>query len=480
MKSIALVYLSNKEKLDYGSGIVRARMPYPLIHLGSYLKNKGIKVFLIDGQVCDAKKELEKIIDEVDIVGFSSMTMQISNSLQLSNYVKKKYPEKKIIWGGIHPSLLPEQTINNSSIDYVCQREGEGCLYDLCSGKPLNKIKNLLYKKNGKIIVNPMRDFIDLNKEDKPIWDIINLEPYIKRHKFGPKKNKRALGISVGRGCIFNCSYCVNNALGKKWRALSAKEIIKRIKFLQKNYDIQHFTIVDDCFDVDMKRVEEFCNTLLKEGIKITWEVNVRTGKKWTDERMELLVKSGCILLCVGAESGSDRVLKNIFHKGITTEDILYIAKQCRKHKMLVAMGWMSGIPNETEEDMNKTIDLIKKVVKICPNCIISGPAPFRPYPNCELYFEAVKQGYKQPQSLREWGIESNEGYLSEETLPWVKNPKKLKSLEFYCVNAYRYPINILHKILILMCKFRLDHNIYLFPFERPLTKYYVQNIYRD
>jgi radical SAM superfamily enzyme YgiQ (UPF0313 family) len=480
MKSIAILFLPNKEKLDYGSGVVRARMPYPLLHLGSYLKNKGIEVFLIDGQVCDAKKELEKIIHKVDIIGFSVMTMQISNSLELTEYIKKKYPDKKIIWGGIHPSLLPEQTIKDTSIDYVCQREGEGCLYDLCIEKPLNKIKNLVYKKDEKIIINPLREFIDLEKEDKPIWEIIDLEKYIKRHKFGPKKGKRSLGLSVGRGCIFNCTYCVNGVLGKKWRALSAKEMIRRIKFLKENYDIGHFMIVDDCFEVDMKRVKDFCKMIIKEKIDITWDINVRAGKKWNDEIMKLVAQAGCILLSVGGESGSERILKEIFHKGITTEDILFMAKQCNKYNIILGTTWMCGIPNETEEDVKKTINLIKKVVKICPNSTISGPAPFRPYPNNELYFEAVRQGYKEPQNLKEWSIKSNEGYLSEEVLPYVKNPKRLKSIEFYCVNAYRYPINIFHKILIQMCKFRLNHNLYFFPFEIFITRFYVQHIYED
>jgi len=477
-KSLALIFLKSKDKLFLGSGLARPRVPYPLLHLGSYLKHKGIKVFLIDGQVSDAKKELDKIIDKVDIVGFSVVTMQVSNSLKLSNYIKKKYPTKKIIWGGIHPSLLPEQTIKNKIIDYVCQREGEGCLEDLCKNKPLNKIKNLVYKENGKIISNPIRPFIDLNKEDKPIWDILNLENYIEEHKFGSKKGKRSFDIAVGRGCIFNCTFCVNGILGKKWRALSSKNMIERIKFLKEKYKISHFTIGDDCFDVDLNRVEEFCNGLIKEKLNITWDTSVRAGNKWTDKRMKLFYKSGCISLSIGAESGSDRVLRDIFKKGITTKDIIFMAKQCNKHNIQLGTTWICGFPNETKEDLNQTLSLIKKIVKICPNSMISGPQPFRPYPNSELYFEAVKQGYKEPKSLREWALKSEGQFISEENLPWIKNPKKLKLIEFYNINAFRYPINFLHKILISLCRFRINNNFYLFPFEPILTRYYMENIY--
>ena len=478
MKSIALLFLKNKEGLDFGSGVVRPRIPYPIFHLGSYLRNKGIKVFLIDGQVSNPKEELDKIIDEVDIIGFSVMTMQILNSLKLSDYIKRKYPEKKIIFGGVHPSLLPEQTIKDTSVDYVCQVEGEGCLYDLCMEKPLDKIKNLIYKKDGKIMTNAVRDWVNLEKEDKPIWDMMDMEKYIKKHEAGPKKGKRSFGISVGRGCVFKCTFCVNTAMGKSWRSISAENMIERIKFLKEKHNIQHFSIVDDCFELDMKRVEKFCNMLRDENIDITWDVNVRAGKTWNDERLEMVAKAGCIMLSIGAESGSERVLKDIFHKGVTIGDILYMARKCNEYKIPLGTTWMCGIPNETEEDVEKTISLLKKVVKICPDSTISGPQPFRPYPNSELYFEAIKQGYKEPQSLREWAIKGNEGFLSEEVLPWIKNAKKLKSLEFYCINAFRYPINFFHKVLIRMCKFRLDNNIYSFSFEIFMTRFYVENIH--
>lgn len=480
MKSLALIFLKNKDELFLGSGVARPRMPFPLIHLGSYLQHRGVKVYLIDGQVCDAKEELEKIIDKVDIIGLSVMTMQVANSLELTDYIKEKYPSKEIIWGGIHPSLLPEQTLKHKTIDYLCQREGEDCLYELCIGKPLNEIENLIYRDNGKIIINPIREFIDWDKVDKPIWKMLNLENYIKKHNFGPKEGKRSIDIAVGKGCIHNCTYCVNTALGRRWRPLSARNIVDRIKFLKRNYNVQHFTVEDDCFDVDLKRVEDFCNLLIEEKVNITWDTSIRAGKKWTDGRMELLSKSGCMAISIGGESGSNRILRDIYKKGITTDDIIHMAKQCNKYNIIFSASWMCGVPGETEEEVKETIKLIKKVVDICPATIISGPQPYRPYPNTELYYKVIELGYKEPKSLEEWAEKSNEGFLSEDVLPYVSNPKMLKNLEFYCINAFRYPINNLHKILIGLCKLRLKFNFYAFPFEIPITNFYVKKIYSD
>jgi radical SAM superfamily enzyme YgiQ (UPF0313 family) len=146
----------------------------------------------------------------------------------------------------------------------------------------------------------------------------------------------------------------------------------------------------------------------------------------------------------------------------------------------LLCTSWICGVPNETNEDLNKTLSLIKKVAKICPNCVISGPQIFKPYPNCELYFEAVKQGYKEPKSLREWADKSTEGFTSEKELPWIKNHQRLKAIEFYYINAFRYPINNLHKILISLSKIRIEHGIYLFPFEIFLTRLYLNKFYHE
>jgi anaerobic magnesium-protoporphyrin IX monomethyl ester cyclase len=477
MKKIALIFVKNKEKSGQGASVSKPVLPHPLLHLGSYLKRKGIKVYLIDGQICDEKNEIDRIINEVDIIGFSVMTMQVAMAIELSDYIKKNYPEKKIIWGGVHPSLLPKQTLEDPSIDYICQREGEKTIYELAIEKPLKTIKNLGYKENGQIILNKVReDFLDLDKEDKPEWELLNLENYVGNYMIGGRNGGRSMAITVGRGCVFNCTFCVNTVMGRKWRKLSAKIIIKRIKELKEKYKITHFNINDDCFDTDWERVEEICKGLIKENLGITWDVSVRAGKKWTDERMELLSKSGCIAVSIGAESGSNRILKKI-KKGISTEDIIYMAEQCNKHNISLISSWMSGFPTETEEEVKETINLLKKVTKICPSCSIHGPQPLKPYPGSELYFEAIEGGFKEPQNLREWAKKSSDGFISHEYLPWIKNPKKLMLIEFYCMNANRFPRNFLHKFLVYSSRLRLDHNFYFFPFEVPLTKWYVTNI---
>lgn len=477
MKKIALIFTKSKDLFGQGAAIPLPMIPQPLICLGSYLHSKGIKVYLIDGQLKDAKKELEKVIEKVDFIGFSVMTIQIAPSLEISNYIKKKYPNKKIVWGGIHPSLLPEQTIKDPSIDYVCQREGEECLYELLAEKPLKKIKNLIYKEKGKIIVNPLREFLDPNKLPSPNWDLLNVEEYIFDYKIGGIVRERTLPLGIGRGCVFNCTFCVNTALGRKWRSLSAKNIIKEIKILKKKYNLKHIALWDDCFDVDLKRVDDFCKMLIKENLDLTWDVSARTGPHWTDERMALMQKAGCRAIAIGAESGSPRILNKVIGKPVSVEDTLHMAKQCNKYGISLISSWISGIPTETDEELKKTIALLQQVTKICPSCSVHGPRPFDPYPNSKLYFDAVKLGFKEPKSLREWSEKSSNGFLEKGYAPWIKNHKRLSAIEFYCMNAHRNPKNIFHIVLIQLSRLRIKHNLYWFPFEIPLTKWYVTKI---
>ncbi len=474
MKSIAILFMSSREAYGQGVSISRPTLPHPLLALGSYLKDRGVKVYLIDEQVCNAKDRLERIIDKVDIIGFSVMTMQISRSLELSDYIKEKYPDKKIIWGGIHCSLLPKQTIKDTFIDYVCVREGEEVLYELCSEVPLNEIKNLVYKKDGKVIINPMREFIDLNELNMPHWELFDMTKYIGDSKIAGKKTGRCLPITAGRGCIFNCAFCVNTILGRKWRALSVGNIIKQIKFLREKYNIQHFNLNDDCFDIDLERIDVFCKTLIKEKINITWDISARAGEHWNDRRMKLIKNAGCTAMSVGVESGSQRIL-DMIHKPSSVKDVIYTAKKCNKYRITLIPTYMSGFPSETEEELQQTIDLLKKVANICPSLSIHGPQPFKPYPNSELYFEAVKQGFEIPKTLKEWAEASETGFISDSYLPWIKNSKRLRAIEFYCMNSVRSPRNFLQKILVSFSKIRLKYNFWYLPFEIPITKFYVR-----
>jgi radical SAM superfamily enzyme YgiQ (UPF0313 family) len=480
MKSIALVFTKSKDISGQGGAIHRPMVPQPLIYLGSYLHSRGIKVYLIDGQLKDPIEELNKIIKKVNLIGFSVMTSQITPSLEISDYIKEKYPDKKIVWGGIHPSLLPEQTIKASSVDYVCQREGEECLYELITGTPLKKIKNLVYKEKGKIIINPLRKFLDPNKLPSPNWDLINAEDYIFDYKLGGIIRERALPLGIGRGCVFNCTFCVNTVLGRKWRSLSAKNIIKEIKILKKKYNLKHLALCDDCFDVDLKRVDDFCNMLIKEDLDVTWDISARVGPHWTDKRMELIKKAGCLAIAIGAESGSPRVLNEVIGKPSPVEATLLMAKQCNIYKISLISSWISGVPTEKDEELKMTIKLLQEVTKICPSCSIHGPRPFDPYPNSKLYFEAVKLGLEEPKSLREWSEKSSQGFLEEGHAPWIRNHKKLRAIEFYCMNAYRTPRNFFQKVLIAFSRFRIKHNIYIIPFEIGLVNFYFKNIQKN
>ena len=90
MKSIALVFTKSKEKTGQGSAVQRPNLPIPVLCLASYLKKKKVKLYIVDGQICNAKERLRRIIDKVDLIGFSVMTMQVSASLELSDYIKRK------------------------------------------------------------------------------------------------------------------------------------------------------------------------------------------------------------------------------------------------------------------------------------------------------------------------------------------------------------------------------------------------------
>ena len=147
-----------------------------------------------------------------DIIGITATSGTYTLGLECSKIIKKHFPGKIIIFGGIHPTICPDEVIKEPSVDIICVGEGEDVLLELCETlqkkKPINKIKNLWVKdkENPDIIYkNPLRDLKDLNT--LPVQDFSDFNEYdFYRHLDG--KTYKMLNTEISRGCVFKCSYC--------------------------------------------------------------------------------------------------------------------------------------------------------------------------------------------------------------------------------------------------------------------------------
>lgn len=457
-----------------------------ILYLATVLDRNGYKVNVIDSQVENAKKSLRRVLKKSDCVGFSVMTSQVKHALELSDIIKEEDSDTSVIWGGIHPTLFPAQTVSDKSVDFVMKDEAESGMVEFAryiEGK--NNIKNvggLVYpdskdKEKFNVRINPTKTCTDLNDLSPPSWHLLKMKKYATEYIFGGENFGKHLPIHSSRGCPYRCTFCINTILKwKNWRPLHAPNMINEIKILKDKYNLSFIKFIDENFFLDKKRVTEFCNSLIKEKIDLGWRASSRTNyfnkHHINDDMLKLSKKAGCKIMSMGIESGSDRVLKDIIGKGVTVKDAINSINACKKFEIMPVCSFMSGLPGEAKKERLETLSLIRKIKKIYPRTVIIGPQVFRPYPGCELYDE-IKNTIKEPKSLREWTtVNMFGGYVSPASLPWIEDPKHLMNTFFYITLSESSSKGVARIAKIpfkILAKLRTELNMFDFPIEKEI-----------
>lgn len=455
-------------------------VPIGLMSIASILEKKGYVPKIIDARIfrkADILKIIKSEVEDVICVGLSVMTPQIRHALQLSNFIKDLDKNIPIVWGGIHPILFPEQTIQDTNVDFVVQAEGEYVLSDLVryleKGEPgLDKIEGLGYKIDGEVRLNKLNPPIDVAKLPRLAYHLLNIEKYIDRTLVNHRR-VRSLDIHTSRGCPYRCTFCTNPILSfGKWRALPVERVLEDIDFLVNTYNLNHLWIMDDYFFGAKDRVLYIVKGLIERGYKLSWEANVRADdfepQRINDEFLTLLRESGCYALRIGAESGSDRILE-LLKKDITVSQTINAVKQCSKHGIISMCFFITGIPEETFEEVKKTFSLIWRLEEMDPEVVLLSPGTYRPYPGGELYNKCKELGLTEPQDLEGWkGPDSLGGYLDLKDLPWVKHSRLIGDLQTYTrwmladrKNVFETKFSWFWKILGKLAKLRCKYNFW-------------------
>lgn len=334
-----------------------------LAYIASFLeKEKNISVRILD---CTAEKiavnkieERLTLIPKPDFVGITATTPIFLNGLAIAKIIKRLFPQTKVVFGGVHPSVLPNETLNFPDVDFVVRDEGEITMKELVSGKPLDEIDGLSWKKNGSIVHNKNRALIkNLDEIPPPAYHLLPMKKY--HPAIGSYKRLPAMSIFATRGCPGRCTFCYRTFYGKV-RCRSAKNIIEEIKILQKDYGIKEIMFYDDTFTLFKKTVLEFCDIIVRDNQDITWTCFTRAD--YVDFfLLKTMKKAGCHLILFGVESADKKILKNI-NKGLSLEKVKEIVKICKNLGIETRTSYMIGNPGETKETIEKTIDFAIKL----------------------------------------------------------------------------------------------------------------------
>ncbi|OGS22604.1 MAG: hypothetical protein A2252_03225 [Elusimicrobia bacterium RIFOXYA2_FULL_39_19] len=373
------------------------------------------------------QKDWKTIISELSkqgiyAVGISCMTgHQIMSASEIARYIRSIDANIPLIWGGVHPSLMPVQTLKNDLVDFVVVGLGEETFLDLLNNlKDQSKypsIEGIGYKSKGEILVNKERGFFDLNKYPMPNYQLLKLEDYIVED---------TIPIFTSRGCPHSCSFCYNLVFNhKKYTAQNAEHVIAHIEYLVNKHNIKTIGFVDDNFFVNKKRITEICEAIIKKGLNINLNSGCRADylDHFSIEFLKLIRKAGFNAIYVGVESGSEKILKEI-KKDITVEQVLRINKKLKTAGITPYFGFMGGFPGETIADVKKTLKLMVKLVEDNSDAHVTQIMLATLSPRTDLFEAAKKHGFNPPSLLEQYHVFNYEAW-DDSPYPWLKDDYK-------------------------------------------------------
>ena len=437
--------------------------PYSILFIADYLLKNNVDVKIFDLRFDKLSQVFDAISNEdPEYIGISVMTgPQIQYALKICKSIKKEFKKIKIVWGGVHSTILPTRTLQNKLIDFVIRGEGEKPYHELVSGKNLSQIKGLSFKEGNKIFHNPNSDILtssEINELSIP-WNLINPKRYVRNGNFN---------AITSRGCPFKCAFCYNTLFNNVWRGWTAEKCVQELNNCL-DFGVKNITFYDDYFFANSKRIKDLFVYFNEQDIR--WKAELRVNR--LDYSLAKEAKNhGCTQMYFGAESGSQRVL-NILNKNISVKDIIQSAKITKEVDLSADYSWMIGIPGETNVDVKKTIDLIKIIKKINPESEFSIKILF-PYPGTEIYDLAKQRGFKPPSHLLDWA-EIRRDRASD----YLKKKNRLETISITSAiigrKVFEQESIPIFKLIRGMADFRWNHEFFNVGFENFFFK-----IFRD
>lgn len=343
-------------------------------YLATIMLENGHDVHIVDsGREKLTWNDFTRLIEEekYDLIGIQMFTHEVPSVKKDIDIIKKYSPQSIVIVGGAHISGDPEGTMNLlNNIDFGFVGESEIGIEkfvklqkeNYSNYEVLKKIPNLVWRQNGKIMINPSVSFKDLDAIKFPAWHLMHPSVYpIAPHGSLCKKTPVAPMI-ISRGCPFQCTFCAGKSVtGSLIRYRTLENVIREIMLLYNEYGVREIHIEDDNFTLKREYVINFCKEIIKLGLDLVFALPNGVRLDTLDEDLlKLMEKAGFYSMAVGIESGSDRILKLMkkhLSKDVIKEKIDLI-KRCTKINL--TGFFLFGYPGETESEILNTISFAK------------------------------------------------------------------------------------------------------------------------
>jgi len=403
-------------------------MPLALVAIASELDPARYEIVIVDGRLeDDPEAALAARLEDALCLGVTVMTgAPIMEAIRAARVAKACRSDLPVIWGGWHPSMFGTECLAEAAVDATVQGQGEETFAEILErlgeGRSLEGCLGCCYRDgDGVARANPPRPFRDINAFARHNYDLFDVE------RFFALKGKRQLDYISSQGCHFRCAFCADPFVyNRKWAGFTPERMGEEIEALWRRWRFDDLNFQDETYFTYPKRVEGFADELIRRKLPITWAGTMRADQcfRLPEETFAKCKQSGLRRVLMGVESGSQQMLDRI-KKDIKLEQVYFAAERCKRHGIAMNIPFIVGFPEEPDESVQATLDLVKALRAMSPD--FQTPIfYFKPYPGTSITRQAVQSGYSLPCDLDQWSAFDFVGSVGG---PWV-SPEKFRLIE--------------------------------------------------
>lgn len=440
------------------------------------LLRAGYQVCLIDSTITPnfKKRVLEELADALCLAVSLVTGPMIRETVEIARAAKRLYPEKPVVLGGWHPSLLPDQTLAAEFVDIVVKGQGEDALLEIVqrieADETMRGIEGAGYKEDNRLVFNRPRPLRPIAEMPPKAYHLADFDGYQR------VCGRRWAMYTSSLACPYNCAYCTNAGVyGRKWNALPPEQVAEETTDLVRRYRLQLLWVVDDNFLVDLDRALLIAEAIVRRGVKFDWSIQATTNlvARLSVDELKLLRRAGLSQVAQGADSGSPAVMRMMNKTFQTVDTIHTAAAKLSEAGIRPSFNIIFAFPGEGEKERRETIRFIMDVCRRYPGAEFWTNI-FTPYPGAPVMDRAFELGIDVPKTLEGWA----DFFPRYTTLPWLKGRahKQVQTMRDYLRAAFhRVPIGVRHRnsferlvhaMITIPARWRLDHNFYSFPVE--------------
>ncbi|HKP32929.1 MAG TPA: radical SAM protein, partial [Chitinophagaceae bacterium] len=343
------------------SAVAKHRIPNSLMNIAASINGRYEWVIVDGNREADPYEKIKSYLQTGDYkyIGITVMPgPQVKQAVPISKQIKQEFPNTTMIWGGYFPTNHFKVILNSGYVDFVINGPGDHAfprlLDALENNHPYELIRNIAYKSGDNILKTVKEDLIE--QDELPglpydqLHEMYSIDQYLGKTYLGNK----TLAYHSSIGCPFTCSFCaVVPTYEARWKAKSAQHVYRDIKYIKDKWGADAIEFHDNNFFVSEKRVVEFSKLIRPEKMKWWGMARIDTMDRFKDESLALIREAGCKIIFFGAESGNDKVLKQLDKGGTQNgEQIIRFAERMKKFDIIPEYSFVLGTPAANPEEV--------------------------------------------------------------------------------------------------------------------------------